>query len=235
MTTGNFQFFINFLDVKVLEFRFYCLYYMNYVKNIIVASVIPILSYTYYQNRKLIEKMKNAQNNAPHKKVLKQDSSSKTILSVSKYISNNWDRDNIDVYENEKKWLTILEMTDIIAKPISFDDIERIVTTEYVGEKINKYNIPIDWEEQRDHIISVLEKNNCRHNDIKPDELIVYNGEIKIIDFGWAIESNKKNPDNWPEGLGGEFKCNKKNHLFNDKCSFDKSIYFIMNQKESMD
>lgn len=47
--------------------------------------------------------MKNAHNNVPHKKVLKQDYSSKTILSVSKYVSKNWDRDDIDVYENEKK------------------------------------------------------------------------------------------------------------------------------------
>ena len=55
----------------------------------------------------------------------------------------------------------------------------------------NKCNLPSDWEAQRDNIISVLEKNNCRHNDIKPDEIIVYDGKIKLVDFAWANELNK--------------------------------------------
>ena len=102
-------------------------------------------------------------------KILKDDISSKTVMSVSKKISKHWDNEKINVYENEKKWLKILENTEIIAKPIQFDDENRIITTEYVGEKINKKNLPKDWEKQRDIIIKTLKDNNCSHNDIKPD------------------------------------------------------------------
>ena len=74
-----------------------------------------------------------------------------------------------------------------------------------------------------------MEKNNCRHNDIKPDEIIVYDGKIKLVDFGWANELNKKNPENWPKGLGSKFKCNQDGKVFDDKCSFNKSIFYILN------
>jgi hypothetical protein len=198
------------------------------------ASTIPIFGYLYNENtnlKKEIEKKSCITNQTFYKKILKDDISSNTILSVSKKVTKNWDNNTINVYENEKKWLNHLKDTNIIAKPIHFDDLDRIITTEYVGEKINKYNLPVDWEKQRDEIISILEKHNCRHNDIKPDEIIVYDGKIKLIDFGWANELNKPNPNNWPEGLGCKFRCNKENSKFNDKCSFDKSIYFILNKK----
>jgi len=198
------------------------------------ASTIPIFGYFYNENinlKKVIEKKSFITNQPFYNKTLKNDVSSNTILSVSKKVTKNWDNNTINVYENEKKWLNQLKETNIIATPIHFDDINRIITTEYVGEKINKYNIPLDWEKQRDEIISILEKHNCRHNDIKPDEIIIYDGKIKLIDFGWANELNKPNPNNWPEGLGCKFRCNKENSKFNDKCSFDKSIYFILNKK----
>ena len=197
---------------------------MEKIKNILLLSYIPTFSYIYYQNSKFYNLT-----NKNYQYLLKEDLSSKTILSVSKNVTKKWDSNDINVYENEKKWLNILKDTDVIAKPINFDDSLRTITTEYVGKKVNKCNLPSDWEAQRDNIISVLEKNNCRHNDIKPDEIIVYDGKIKLVDFGWANELNKKNPDNWPKGLGSKFKCNKPNKDFDDKCSFNKSIFYIMN------
>ena len=210
---------------------------MNKNRITTIGCSIPILSYLYNQNNKLNElidsstkhHLKNTEKNMDnsYKKILKHDVSGRTILSVSKKISTHWDKENINVYENEKKWLNILKDTNIIAKPIYFDDKTRTITTEYAGERINKHNLPENWEEQRDNIINVLEKYNCRHNDIKPEEVIIYNGKIKLIDFGWANDLNTVNPKNFPPGLGAKFKCNKKNKEFVDKCSFNKSIYFI--------
>lgn len=159
--------------------------------------------------------------------VLKDDLSSKTILSVSKEIKDTWDSPTIDVYNNEKKWLTILKDTNIIAKPIHFDDKKRIITTEYSGVKLNKNNLPIDWEIQKTNILSVLKHHNCRHNDIKPDELLVIDNKIKLIDFGWANELDSTNPISWPKCLGDKFKCNLPNKEYDDECSFDKVIAHI--------
>ncbi len=51
--------------------------------------------------------------------------------------------------------------------------------------------------------------------------------KIKLIDFGWANKLNENIPECWPKCLGSHFKCNQKNSEFNDKCSFDKSIFHI--------
>lgn len=154
--------------------------------------------------------------------VLKDDISSKTILSVSKKVSRHWDNNCIDVYKNEKKWLHRLNHSNITANPIHFDDKHRIITTEYSGEPITKENIPNDWKEQRNYILSVLKNNNCRHNDIKPSEILVLNNKIKLVDFGWASDLDKPNPKSFPKCLGAEFKCET------DLCSFNKSIDYIM-------
>ena len=76
---------------------------------------------------------------------------------------------------------------------------------------------------------SELEKYNCRHNDIKPDELIVQNNKIRLIDFGWAHDLDKSNPSDWPKCLGDKFKCNLPNKDYDDKCTFDKVIKYILN------
>jgi hypothetical protein len=163
--------------------------------------------------------------------ILKDDVSSKTVLSVSKKVKDTWNTPTINVYNNEKKWLNILKDTDIIAKPIHFDDKHKILTTEYVGNKINKNNIPKDWEKQKEHILTTLKNHNCRHNDIKPDEILVQNNKIKFIDFGWAHDLDKSNPSDWPKCLGDKFKCNLPNKDYDDECSFDKVIKHILDDR----
>jgi len=201
---------------------------MNTISKIILSNSITI-PFTYYF---ATHNTSNDSNNVDTKIILKDDISSKTTLSVTKQILNTWDTETINVYENEKKWLKQLHKTDIIAKPLLFDDQNRMVVTEYSGEKITKANLPTDWESQRDHILQTLKENNCRHNDIKPDELLVHKNKIKIIDFGWANESDTNNPTDWPTGLGAEFKCEpvQSNMGFDDKCSFNKSIQHILNR-----
>ena len=163
--------------------------------------------------------------------IFKDDVSSKTVLTVSKKIKDTWDTPSINVYNNEKKWLNRLKDTDIIAQPIHFDDKNKIVTTEYCGDKINKNNLPKDWKKQKEHILLILKKYNCRHNDIKPDELLVHKDKIKIIDFGWANDLNEPNPSDWPKCLGDKFKCNLQNKEYDDECSFDKVIKYILNDQ----
>ena len=209
---------------------------MNHLPKISIGTAVAVLNlcfihrqYTNIQNltKETVQLKEKVMSPSPPRK-LKEDISGKTVLSVSKSVSTAWDTDAVNVYENEKKWLTVMKSTGIVAKPIHFDDKTRTVTTEYVGEKVNKRNLPDNWEQQRDFIICQLKTHNCRHNDIKPDELIVHDGKIKLIDFGWAHELNKKNPDSWPTCLGGEFKCNQPDRDHDDLCSFNKSIQHIL-------
>ena len=57
---------------------------------------------------------------------------------------------------------------------------------EYAGEYLTKQNMPKNYEEQIKNIIVVLNQYRCSHNDIKPSELLILDGRIKLIDFGLA-------------------------------------------------
>ena len=195
-----------------------------------VSPFMPLGLFCYQQTKQIEElstTIKTLESKSQPKKILKNDVCSKTILSVTKQIKTTFDSDQINVYDNEKKWLTRLKDSPYIAKPIHFDDANRTITTEYAGEKINAHNLPANWEEQRDAILDELKSYHCRHNDIKPDEILVHEGKLKIIDFGWAHDANTNNPDYWPAGLGDKFRCNKPNKNFDDQCSFNKSIQHI--------
>lgn len=199
---------------------------MNFKKSLICSIISVPFIYGYFN-----KKNKEIKNNEIKDIILKDDASSKTVLSVSKKVKDTWNTPTINVYNNEKKWLNILKDTSIIAKPIQFNDKYKIITTEYCGNKINKNNIPNDWKKQKEHILTTLKNHNCRHNDIKPGELLVQNNKIKLIDFGWAHDLDKSNPSDWPGCLGDKFKCNLPSKEYDDECSFDKVIKHILDNK----
>ena len=103
------------------------------------------------------------------------------------------------MYENEIKWLKILKDTDIAVELLSYEKNgkDKIIRTRYWGEPITKETLPNDWELQRDHIMNTLKEHNCIHNDIKPVEILVRDGKIRLCDFGWAYEYNTENPKEW--------------------------------------
>ena len=122
---------------------------MNFKKSLICSIISVPFIYGYFN-----KKNKEIKNNEIKDIILKDDASSKTVLSVSKKVKDTWNTPTINVYNNEKKWLNILKDTGIIAKPIHFNDKYKIITTEYCGNKINKNNIPNDWEKQKEHILT---------------------------------------------------------------------------------
>jgi len=129
-------------------------------------------------------------------------------------------------FYNELNWLTKLSESDIAPSVISYDENLLTIEMTYVGEQISKTNIPIDWEMQCDNIITILHKHKCSHNDIKPDDILVHNNKLYLVDFGWATELGSVIPSNWPKSIGGEFKYSI--NKFDDKYSLTTSINHIL-------
>ena len=142
-----------------------------------------------------------------------------THLAVAKHVKSS---DRFDVYQNEKKWLQILAGSNITPRLIVFDDETRTLVTEFGGEPISSGNLPKDTEQQIEYIISELARHNCRHNDIKPQEILVRDGKIRLVDFGWAWELDQENPPEWEQHASDldqpsrGYKC--KDGTFNDSC-----------------
>ena len=81
---------------------------------------------------------------------------------------------------------------------------------EYAGTPINKANAPKDWKEQLTKILADLVKEGINHNDIKHTEVLVKDGKIYLIDFGWMSRG-----DDWSCGQGFS-KREKPWHEFHD-------------------
>lgn len=121
-------------------------------------------------------------------------------------------------------WLKHLEKFDRTPKII--DVTENSVIMTYVGDRINKNNVPENWLEQVKYIASELQKYKCSHNDIKPEDIQVKDGLIYIVDFGWSTTIGEKIPSHWSPGIGDEFKFGV--HDFNDLYSLTKSIEWVL-------
>ena len=104
-----------------------------------------------------------------------------------------------DLFANEVKWLTRLQDFNRVPEMLSNEPNQIVMT--YVGNRLSKKNIPSDWEPQIRDIADGLERYRCSHNDIKVDEVMVKDGRISVIDFGWATGINEDLPTDWPSNL----------------------------------
>lgn len=88
-------------------------------------------------------------------------------------------------FKNEIKILNILDKYSIhFPKLILIGDNYFVMN--YCGEMISQENIPMDVYNQMDEILDILKNEGIRHLDIKHNEILVYNGTLNLIDFGFS-------------------------------------------------
>jgi len=159
-----------------------------------------------------------------HKSLVKNDTCSTTFKTYTKFVSKSFDTETINVYKNEKKWLLKLGKSKYFPTLLYYNDNLRLLVTTDMGIELSKQHVKnINIIQQVNNLLQELKMYNCRHNDIKPSELVFKNGTINLVDFGWAHEYNESNPDDWPECLGAEFKGD----IYDDEYSIYKSIHYI--------
>lgn len=94
----------------------------------------------------------------------------------------------------------------------------------YCGERLSAKELPQNWQEQVENILSILRENDIVHRDIRPDNIHFHNGYIVLLDFGWARTFDDKEKDQIKR-LGGKWKAKDG---YDDRYSFYKSITTIL-------
>lgn len=58
---------------------------------------------------------------------------------------------------------------------------------EHCGAELSADNLPADWRDQVTAIAAALADAGIIHRDIKPGNVMVKEGQLYLIDFGWAV------------------------------------------------
>lgn len=113
---------------------------------------------------------------------------------------NNWG--GYDLEENEYR---ILKNISSPYFPKLLKRTKEGLTLEDCGKQLTNENLPKYWESQMVNVLKELKRCNVQHRDIKPDNFMVKDGVIKLIDFGWARFYDDPE-DNPPSCLGFPYK-----------------------------
>ena len=111
--------------------------------------------------------------------------------------------------DREHFWLSELADTGIAPRPLAFDAKRKIILMTDSGDPVSAATLPEDWRTQIERILTVLETHKCNHNDLTEQEVLVRDGKLQIIDFGFASEGEDMT-------CGGRFADDVKGRLFAD-------------------
>nr|QBK88051.1 MAG: serine/threonine protein kinase [Marseillevirus LCMAC202] len=122
------------------------------------------------------------------------------------------------VFEREVYWLKYLNENGYTWCPklLSSNPEKKTIRMAYVGTPITKKNAPQNWKEQLQQILDDLETENIQHNDIKRSEILIKNGQLSLVDYGWASKGT-----DWSCGQRFDERV-KPCHIFHDSTAIQR-------------
>jgi predicted Ser/Thr protein kinase len=111
--------------------------------------------------------------------------------SDGQVVKQYWPRKSGGELEREVFWLERLKNTGVVPELLAVDQSSRAILMSDCGEPISTLNAPLDWEKQLSGLMEQLRANRCSHNDLSEHEVLVKDGRLRIVDFTFALESQR--------------------------------------------
>src|SRR3990167_4677093 len=90
---------------------------------------------------------------------------------------------------------------------------------DHLGHPIQPDTMPRDWRERAEALLWTMRGAEIQHNDIRPDNLLVYEGSLVLIDWQWWTPLGVTPPAEWPPRLGGLWRGGDSRWEFDDRTS----------------
>jgi predicted Ser/Thr protein kinase len=147
-----------------------------------------------------------------------------------------------DILEREVHVYKLLNSLDIKWCPKLLYHNNSLMIIDFVGEEISINNIPFDYHNKINKILDDMKKLGIKHNDIcknnnTQSEILVKEGELYLVDYGWATikddytwgNSKMMNKEK-PYGIiDNENILGYLDEIYEKKKEGEKLFYFIIN------
>lgn len=141
--------------------------------------------------------------------------------SVMKHFRKDVMQFHPEVYERERKALATLDGVEGIPALLAADG-KRLVLS-HAGEPLSRANLPPDAEAQARVLVARMVQKGVLHNDIHYDNLLVANGRLHLIDFGWATQAGAGR-EFLPKEIGVNYRSRSKDEPVDDLSMFLRTI-----------
>lgn len=101
------------------------------------------------------------------------------------------------------------------------------IEMEHCGAELSAQNLPADWREQVASISDVLAAVGIVHRDIKPGNVLVKDGQLYLVDFGWAIWADESRYLS-PRELCAEVP---REHIYDNRIALEWLLSSFVNSK----
>lgn len=140
---------------------------------------------------------------------VREGSTSRVEIAKSVVIKTQTKYLEFDLISREAKFLNTLRCCPHFPRVRITGDKATVI--EYVGVHVTHITLPSNFEWQLQEIGRSLKRAGIIHRDIRPDNFLVKDGWLYLIDFGWAVFEGEipfgpdcigdrfKHPDKWDD------------------------------------